>query len=175
VHPDRMALAIEGASALLRDRLELRCGDWLETCVDAGAKDFVYLDPPYLGTTTGRDKRYHAQLERKALVDGLVQLRARRVPLALSYDGATGAKRYGPPLPEQLGLAHLLIDAGRSAQATLSGRNERTIESLYLWRNPVGRRDAPLAQDRTSEALQGNGAESVSAMAKAATGHLSSR
>ncbi len=138
MHPDRMRNAIEAASSLLRDRVELRCGDWLETCADASARDFVYLDPPYLGTSTGRDKRYHAQLTREALLDGLAQLRTRGVPFALSYDGATGTKKYGPPLPAHLQLAHLLLDAGRSAQATLNGRNERTIESLYL--SPDNRR-----------------------------------
>ncbi len=132
MHPDRMKRAIAGASALLRERTELRCGDWLQTCADAGTRDFAYLDPPYLGTSIGRDKRYHAQLTRDALIEGLTQLRARGVPFALSYDGATGARQYGPPLPDCLGLAHRLLDAGRSAQATLSGRNERTIESLYL-------------------------------------------
>ncbi len=138
MHPDRMQDAIEGASGLLRDRVELRCGDWLEACADASACDFVYLDPPYLGTSTGRDKRYHAQLKRDELIDGLSRLRERKVPFALSYDGATGAKNYGPPLPDHLRLAHLLLDAGRSAQATLSGRNERTVESLYLSAAPAG-------------------------------------
>ena len=132
MHPDRMRSAIEGASGLLRGRVEIRCGDWLQTCTDAGANDFVYLDPPYFGTTVGRDKRYHAQLARNALIAGLSRLRTRNVPFALSYDGACGNKLYGPALPDHLRLARLLLDAGRSAQATLSGRNERTIESLYL-------------------------------------------
>ena len=132
MHPDRMQAAIDGASKLLRGRVELRCGDWLQTCADAQSRDFVYLDPPYLGTSIGRDKRYHAQLTRESLVEGLTELQARDLQFALSYDGATGAKNYGPPLPDQLQLAHLLLDAGRSAQSTLSGRNERTIESLYL-------------------------------------------
>ncbi len=137
MRPDRMRDAIEGASRLLRGRVELRCADWLQTFADARASDFIYLDPPYLGTTIGRDKRYHAQLTRDVLIKGLSGLRARAVPFALSYDGATGAKRYGPALPDQLGLAHLLLDAGRSAQATLSGRNERTMESLYLAATPA--------------------------------------
>jgi len=142
MHPDRMLCAIESASNLLHGRTELRCGDWLATCVDARPGDFVYLDPPYFGTSVGRNKRYHAQLAREALIDGLAQLRTRGVPFALSYDGATGAKNYGPPLPQHLHLAHLLLDAGRSAQATLSGRNERTMESLYLSHDSQGANDA---------------------------------
>ncbi|HEY3520964.1 MAG TPA: DNA adenine methylase [Rhodanobacteraceae bacterium] len=166
MHPDRMRAAIEGASGLLRGRMELRCGDWLQTCADAGTRDFVYLDPPYLGTTIGRDKRYHAQPTRASLIEGLSQLRARNVPFALSYDGATGGKCYGPPLPDHLGLAHLLIDAGRSAQATLSGRDERTIESLYLCRNTVTRVDVSHTRNGMSEALGGRRG-SVSAVGKA--------
>ncbi|MGH7489019.1 MAG: hypothetical protein ACREMY_25965, partial [bacterium] len=91
----------------------------------------------------------HAQLAREALVEGLAQLRARKVPFALSYDGATGGRHYGPALPAHLRLAHLLLDAGRSAQATLSGRDERTIESLYLWRTKSGA-PTPHSGERTT-------------------------
>ncbi|HWG11317.1 MAG TPA: DNA adenine methylase [Rhodanobacteraceae bacterium] len=132
MHPDRMQAAIEGASKLLRGRMELRIGDWRETSADAGPDDFIYLDPPYLGTSIGRDRRYHRQLPRESLIDGLEQLRRRGVRFTLSYDGSTGTKVYGPPLPAHLGLSRLQLDAGRSAQATLSGRNETTIESFYL-------------------------------------------
>ena len=131
-HPDRMHAAILGASRLLRGRVEFRHGDWLHTTADAGARDFLYLDPPYLGTSVGRDKRYHRQLAQADLIEGLAALRARGVRFALSYDGSTGDRHYGPPLPEHLGLTRLLIEAGRSSQATLAGRNERTVESLYL-------------------------------------------
>lgn len=132
MHPDRMRAAILGASQLLAGRVEFRQGDWLHTSADATARDFVYLDPPYLGTTIGRDKRYHRQLAQDDLIGGLEQLRARGVRFALSYDGSTGGREYGPPLPAHLDLVQLLIEAGRSSQATLAGRNERTVESLYL-------------------------------------------
>ncbi len=132
MHPDRMDTAIAGASRLLRGRTEVRSGDWLTTTAEAGPRDFVYLDPPYLGTTIGRDRRYVRQLGSDTLVEGLDRLIARRVRFALSYDGMTGGKVYGPPLPMALGLSRLLLDAGVSAQATLSGRSERTVESLYL-------------------------------------------
>lgn len=138
MQPDRMASAIAGAALLLRGRTEIRSGDWLATTVDAGENDFIYLDPPYLGTTVGRDKRYARQLRRDELVAGLENLLERRVPFALSYDGMTGKRTYGPPLPAALGLSRLLLDAGTSSQATLSGRSERTIESLYLSPGIVG-------------------------------------
>jgi DNA adenine methylase len=132
MQPDRMAGAIAGAALLLRGRAEVRSGDWLATTADAGANDFIYLDPPYLGTTVGRDKRYARQLGRDQLIAGLENLLERRVRFALSYDGMTGGRPYGPPLPAALGLSRMLLDAGTSSQATLSGRSERTFESLYL-------------------------------------------
>lgn len=132
MRPDRMRSAMAGVSSILRGRTEFRPGDWRETTADARPGDFVYMDPPYLGTSIGRDKRYHRQLRREDLIVGLEDFRRRSVPFALSYDGMTGGREYGPPLPESLGLTRLLLHAGTSSQSTLSGRNEETVESLYL-------------------------------------------
>ena len=140
MQPDRMAAAIAGATLMLRGRTEVRSGDWLATTADAGAKDFIYLDPPYLGTTVGRDKRYARQLEQDQLIAGLESLLGRRARFALSYDGMTGGRTYGPPLPDALGLSRLLLDGGTSSQATLLGRSERTVESLYLSPDLLGSR-----------------------------------
>ncbi len=52
--------------------------------------------------------------------------------LFVSYDGRTGAKIFGDPLPTALNLKHLEVYAGRSTQATLLGRADVTYESLYL-------------------------------------------
>jgi DNA adenine methylase len=46
--------------------------------------------------------------------------------------GRLGEKTYGEGLPPELGLTRVELDGGRSAQATLLGRDERTVESLYL-------------------------------------------
>ena len=132
MHPDKMQEAISGVSSILRDKIEFRLGDWQETSADASPEDFIYMDPPYLGTSIGRDKRYYQQLLQEDLVVGLMSLRRRGVPFALSYDGMTGGREYGPPLPDKLGLIRLFLHAGTSSQATLSGRNEDTIESLYV-------------------------------------------
>lgn len=132
MRPDKMANAICGASMLLRGRTEVVSGDWLATLKPATAADFVYMDPPYLGTTVGRDKRYAEGLQRERLIEGLSDLRERGIRFTLSYDGMTGTKEYGPPLPDALGLTRLLLHAGKSSQATLSGRNEDTVESLYI-------------------------------------------
>ena len=130
--PEKMEAAVLGVSRILKGRTEFRVGDWRETSADALPEDFVYMDPPYLGTSIGRDKRYHQQLTQEALCEGLEELNRRGVPFALSYDGMTGGREYGPPLPEELGLTRLLLHAGVSSQATLSGRKEETVESLYV-------------------------------------------
>ncbi len=132
MRPDKMQAAIFGVSTVLSGCVEFRIGDWLETTQDARSTDFLYMDPPYLGTSVGRDRRYHKQMMLNELVFGLESLRRRQIPFALSYDGTTGGREYGPPLPEELGLTRLLLNAGRSSQATLNGRREKTIESLYL-------------------------------------------
>jgi DNA adenine methylase len=132
MRPDRMRIAIAGASRILHERVEVRTGDWLDTTRDARPRDFIYMDPPYLGTSIGRDKRYAQQMAQERLIAGLRTLRSKNIPFALSYDGMTGQKEYGPALPDDLGLTRLLLHAGVSSQATLSGRNEETIESLYL-------------------------------------------
>ena len=132
MQPEKMQNAIMGMSALLKGKTEVRGGDWLNTVHDAKPHDFVYMDPPYLGTSLGRDKRYAEQMVCARLIDGLRSLRARNIRFALSYDGMTGTKEYGPPLPHDLGLTRLLLHAGRSSQATLNGHSAETIESLYL-------------------------------------------
>ena len=132
MHPDKMASAMSGVSSILQGHVRFRVGDWRDTSADACYRDFVYMDPPYLGTSIGRDKRYHQQLTQEDLVTGLEDLRRRNVRFALSYDGMTGGREYGPPLPPELGLTRLLLHAGTSSQSTLSGRHEQTLESLYV-------------------------------------------
>ena len=131
MRPARMRAQLIATSNLLRGRTEVRSGDWRQTTSDATSSDFVYLDPPYLGTTVGRDKRYAEQLPQADLIRGLQSMLRRDLRFALSYDGMTGGKSYGQPLPDELGLTQLLLHAGRSSQATLVGRSEETIESLY--------------------------------------------
>ena len=135
MNPDKMENTIRKVSGLLEKRTELFCGDFSECIAAATARDLVYMDPPYQGTTYGKDKRYAAQLERERLIASLDDLNARGVGFILSYDGRTGDKEYGEPLPETLGVTHLFINAGRSSQATLAGRDEVTLEGLYLSAN----------------------------------------
>jgi len=131
MRPEKMRKAMLGVHLLLNGRASFRVGDWLETTKDARVGDFIYMDPPYLGTSTGPDRRYHQQMTREDLIAGLAHMRERGLAFALSYDGMTGDRSYGPPLPESLGLAQIMLNAGISSQATLAGRREETVESLY--------------------------------------------
>jgi DNA adenine methylase len=132
MRPEKMRNAMLGASNLLKGRTVVRTGDWLETVSDAVEGDFIYLDPPYMGTSIGRDLRYAEQMTQERLVTGLEEVLARRLSIALSYDGSTGEKVYGPPLPDHLNMTRTHIHTGRSSQSTLSGKDDETIESLYL-------------------------------------------
>ncbi len=132
VHPDRMRAQIEAASTLLAPRTDVVEGDFEALIADAGPRDLVYLDPPYGGTSTGKDRRYASGLQREVLIAAVERLRGQGAAVVLSYDGSTGQRSYGPRLPAELGLRLLSLDAGRSSQATLLGRDERTLESLYV-------------------------------------------
>lgn len=132
MRPDKMYMHLTGASRLLAGRTKLFKGDFKDCISGADNEDLIYMDPPYQGTTYGRDKRYYKQLEREDLCEVLYDLNIRRVDYLLSYDGKSGEKQYGEKMPEELELVHVLIDAGRSSQATLNGREEVTVESLYI-------------------------------------------
>lgn len=132
MHPDRMRRHIARAAELLAGRAEVHAADFADVLADAGPADLVYLDPPYQGVSGGRDRRYIAPIDLPRLCDQLEALNRRGVRYLLSFDGRTGEKRYGSPLPGELGLRCVQLAAGRSSQSTLSGRVADTVESLYL-------------------------------------------
>ena len=59
-------------------------------------------------------------------------MNSRNIPFALSYDGMTGGRPYGEPLPASLYDSRVMLNAGVSTQSTLNGRVEDTVESLYV-------------------------------------------
>lgn len=132
MRPEKMTHQLAGAHALLRGKTETVAGDFAQIIEDAGPRDLVYLDPPWEGTSTGRDTRYHSGLARERLIAALESLNQRGVPWLLSYDGQCGTKTYGTALPVDLRATRLELNAGRSSQATLNGRSDVTIESLYV-------------------------------------------
>jgi len=132
MRPTVLHREVAGAHALLAGRTSVLACDFRSIIDQATIRDLVYLDPPYQGTTNGRDQRYLSGLPLGELLAGLSELNVRRVPFLLSYDGSCGERRYGDELPPELGLRRVLLNAGRSTQATLNGRSETTVESLYL-------------------------------------------
>ena len=148
--PRAMTQRLMAVSTLLRGKTSLTSLDYRELIESWDPKQFWYLDPPYEGVSSQRDSRYAGSVTRDDFEVFLSELLHRSIPFILSYDGKTGDRSYGTPLPECLGLTALSVDAGPSASSTLLGRSERTLESLYIslhvplpWRideirNPTG-------------------------------------
>jgi DNA adenine methylase len=129
--PESMRKELFAASRLLHGKARAVCADFLELFENAEPGDFFYLDPPYQGTSEGRDSRYIGGVTRERMIEGLNILNERGVPFILSYDGSCGDRIYGDRLPKEL-ASRILLDVGRSSQATLNGREHVTIESLYI-------------------------------------------
>lgn len=132
MRPDTMDLEIYAAHRLLCGRTQVICGDFRDVLRMANSRDLVYMDPPYQGVTNTRDRRYIQGVHRADVIGVLETLNQRSVQYILSYDGYCGGRTYGEPLPEHIGAHRLLLETGRSTQATLSGRDDVTLESVYL-------------------------------------------
>jgi DNA adenine methylase len=90
------------------------------------------MDPPYQGVCGNKDSRYLAGINFDDFVLALEQLNRKEAAFAISYDGKLGNKTFGKVLPKSLNLKKIEIEVGRSTQSTLLGKEEITIESLYL-------------------------------------------
>ncbi|NLN60190.1 MAG: DNA adenine methylase [Deltaproteobacteria bacterium] len=130
--PQTMKMQILGASYFLKDKTAISSVDYRDILKLAKPKDLVYMDPPYQGVCGNRDTRYLDSVEFCEFVEALEDLNSRQIRYIVSYDGRTGDKSYGKTLPDELNLTLIELDAGRSSQATLLGREDITIESLYL-------------------------------------------
>lgn len=131
-NPQMMRDDILRVSQLLKGKTAYYSQDYQSIFDLAKDNDLVYLDPPYQGTGVNGGFNYAGNIEFDNFVVSLYDLNNRNVPYILSYDGRTGTKTYGNPLPDKLNLTKIEINAGRSSQATLLSRNEITYEALYL-------------------------------------------
>ena len=129
--PEEVERRIFGTHRLLRGRCGLRVGDFTDALAEATPQDIVYLDPPYQGTSEGSDGRYRNGLARSVLISALNLLEERHVSYIVSYDGIGPNGAYGTPLPDSLARC-IEVRTGRSAQATLLGREVETMERLYV-------------------------------------------
>ncbi len=130
--PETMRHHLLGASSLLKGKSFFSSVDYRDLVLQATPEDMIYLDPPYQGVCGTRDSRYFAGVRFHEFVEILETLNRRNIRYLVSYDGRTGGKTHGENLPTHLDLTHLELSAGRSSQATLLGRKEVTVESLYL-------------------------------------------
>jgi DNA adenine methylase len=129
--PDVVAARVSEVSELLRGA-SAYVSDYAHFLLTAKPEDLVYMDPPYQGTCDVADHRYLQGLSSSEFAKTLAEANLRDISYIISYDGATGDKTHGTTLPKHLNLLKLKIEAGRSSQATLLGREEFTVESLYL-------------------------------------------
>lgn len=136
-NPKQMTEDILSVSNLLSGKTTTSSSDYKEVLSLAKPTDLVYMDPPYQGVCATGDPRYFSGIDFDEFMLELKKLNERNVPFILSYDGRTGGKSYGLSLPEELSVYRLEINAGRSTQATLLGRDDVTIESVYLSKNLV--------------------------------------
>ncbi|BAZ41781.1 adenine-specific DNA methylase [Calothrix sp. NIES-4101] len=130
-HPSKMKKNIEGVSKLLKGKCTFTNLDYRDVLAQINSSDFAYLDPPYQGVCGNKDSRYYSGIDFYDFVLALEDLNRRNISFVVSYDGKRGDKKFGSELPKELNLKKIDIEVGRSSQATLLGREEITIESLY--------------------------------------------
>ncbi|APT93624.1 hypothetical protein CPHO_02880 [Corynebacterium phocae] len=129
--PDATAQRIMESSRLMQ-RAQVTSLDWLDCVAGADASAFIYLDPPYQGTTDTADKRYIEGLAYESFREGVHQLIRAGASALISYDAVQGPVSYGTPLHHDLDLLPIDVVTGVSSQATLLGRMQQAHETLYL-------------------------------------------
>jgi DNA adenine methylase len=130
--PETMKASLNAISTLLRGKTIVTSLSYENVLANVRDDDVVYMDPPYQGVCGERDSRYFSGIAFDDFVAQLGVLNLKNVRYLVSYDGRLGNRSYGKPLPAKLRLTLVEIEAGRSSQATLLGRDEMTVESLYL-------------------------------------------
>jgi DNA adenine methylase len=130
--PETMRKNIVGVSSLLKGKCRFTSLDYREVLEQVQEGDFIYMDPPYQGVCGNRDSRYLSGINFDDFVLALERLNRKGCAFAISYDGKLGDKAFGKVLPKSLNLERIEIEVGRSSQSTLLGKEETTIESLYL-------------------------------------------
>lgn len=133
--PETMRKNIASVSSLLKGKCKFTSWDYREVLEQIQDGDFIYMDPPYQGVCGNRDSRYLYGIDFDEFVVALEQLNRKGATFAISYDGKLGDKTFGKVLPKSLNLERIEIEVGRSSQSTLLGKEETTVESLYLSHN----------------------------------------
>ncbi|NOT16555.1 MAG: DNA adenine methylase [Sulfuriferula sp.] len=130
--PKTMRNNMMNMSALLKGHAHFSSLDYRHVLTEVQSSDVVYMDPPYQGVCGERDSRYFSGITHGDFISTLDDLNAKGISYIVSYDGRRGDKAFGESLPKELALLHIELNAGRSSQSTLLGREEITYESLYI-------------------------------------------
>jgi len=133
--PATMQASLNAISALLRGKTIVTSLSHENVLANVREDDVVYMAPPYQGVCGERDSRYFSGSGFDDFVAQLGVLNLKNVRSLVSYDGRLDNRSYGKPLPAKLHLTLVELEAGRSSQSTLPGREEMTVESLYLSRS----------------------------------------
>jgi len=136
--PQKMKEALIETSEILAETTQVYNTDYADILRMATPNDLVYMDPPYMGTSKKKNPRYHQGLDLDRFIKELRILNSADIPFLLSFDGKFGEKTYGDALPDDLSLVRLMVDTGRSAQATLNGQAVKSVESLYVSKELIG-------------------------------------
>ena len=131
-NPQMMREDILRVSRLLKNKVELYSTDYSEILDQATEHDLIYMDPPYQGTGINGGFNYAGNIDFDDFIISLYNLNKKNIPFILRFDGRTENKTYGRPIPDELNLTKIEINAGRSTQATLLNREEYTYEAIYL-------------------------------------------
>ena len=140
--PDLLRRRVTEVHRVLVGRARAVSRDYSESLREASQQDVVYMDPPYMGVSGTRDARYYQGLDYERFLSELSSANDRGISYLVSFDGRCGDRAYGPGLPASLSLEKIDVHVGRSSQATLNGRTDETVESLYLSPALVGRLNA---------------------------------
>jgi DNA adenine methylase len=131
-NPSQMEKNIYDISLLLKGKVDFYSMDYKDIFNMASPGDIIYMDPPYQGVCGERDSRYFSGIEHDEFINELEKLIRKGISFLVSYDGKCGNKIYGNEIPIKTGIKHIELNAGRSSQATLLGKNKITYESLYI-------------------------------------------
>jgi len=134
-NPKNIACNVYAISSLLKGRSLFSSFDYRKVLAIAQPGDLVYMDPPYQGVSNTRDNRYCVGLGYNEFAESIETLNEKNVDYIISYDGECGDRTYGQDLPKSLKCVKFMLNAGTSAQATLLGKKDVTLESLYVSEN----------------------------------------